>query len=131
MVSSYKVQTPRHRSLSTKFIGVSRHGRFPRTRHFRIAATTSCPYLKMSASTTRSSPTMRFIEWRPPSINGCKFSMTTEGKARDLGHQSTEICGQRKNKSISYSGRRKADGPAVRPNHLSDRLRCKMKCALV
>src|SRR5438132_14400851 len=30
--------------------------------------------------------------------------MTTEGKARDMGHQSTEIRGERKNKSISYSG---------------------------
>src|SRR4030095_15532915 len=99
MVSSYKVQTPRHRSLSTKFIGVSRHARLPQTRHFRTAATMSWPSLKMSASTTRSSPTMRLIGERPQSISGCTLSITIDGNARAMRHQSTEIHIERKDKS--------------------------------
>src|SRR3954469_13435434 len=100
MARSYSGHTPRQRSLSTNVIGVSRHARLPTTRHFKTAATTSWPSLKMSASTTRSSPTMRLIGERPQSISGCTLSITTDGNARAMRHQSTEIHIQRKDKSI-------------------------------
>jgi hypothetical protein len=41
---------------------------------------------------------MRFTGYLPPSINGCKFSITAEGKARGMGHESTEIHWLRKQK---------------------------------
>ena len=58
--TSFSEQSPRQRSLSTKVIGVSYQRGWPTSRHFRAAATASCPSLKTSASTARSSPTIRF-----------------------------------------------------------------------
>jgi hypothetical protein len=37
---------------------------------------------------------------RPQSISGCTLSITTDGNARAMRHQSTEIHIQRKDKSI-------------------------------
>ena len=70
-------------------IGVSCQRTAPASRHLRTAVTMSCPPLYKSASTATSSPGVRLMGSRPPSIRGDKASMTTEGgdgiiNARDV-----------------------------------------------
>src|SRR5262245_21243479 len=53
----------------------------------------------MSASTMRSSPTIRLIGERPQSISGCTLSITTNGNPLAMRLQSIEIHPERKDKS--------------------------------
>ena len=87
------VQTPRQRSFPTCVMAVSCQRGSPTMRHFRIAATTSWPSLKTSASTTRSSPTTRLIGYRPPSTSGWRFSITAVGKARGMRLNQPKLTG--------------------------------------
>ena len=69
--------SPAQRSLSKGRIGVSFHADSPTRRHFKSAATSSCPSLKISASTWSVPPTGRLMANRALSSEGVMRRMTT------------------------------------------------------
>jgi hypothetical protein len=77
-------EAARQRSLPRNSIGASRQRRSFSWRESSRADSASWPSVKMSASTTSSSPTTRLHGNRPPSISGCTPSMMTRRLSRPL-----------------------------------------------